>query len=205
MVNFGLGKCLGVFALSIILGATGSVAMAQGSSTDEVLAALRNGGYIIFMRHANAPGELPTSATAAPGNDGLERQLDEKGRNDARNFGDAIRRLGVPVSSIEVSPTFRTRQTAALAGFTAVTIQDFLLEESMVGVTPARLQALKAELARRPASGNRLFISHSGNIMASFPELDPTIEQGEALIVDPSNPGQPLLARVPITRWQTLQ
>ena len=86
-----------------------------------------------------------------------------------------------------------------------MTIQDFLLEESMVGVTPARLQALKDELARRPASGNRLFISHSGNIMASFPELDPTIEQGEALIVDPSNPGQPLLARVPITRWQTLQ
>ena len=161
MFNFGLGKCLGVFALSIILGATGSVAMAQGLSTDEVLAALRNGGYIIFMRHANAPGELPTSATAAPGNDGLERQLDEKGRNDARNFGDAIRRLGIPVSSIEVSPTFRTRQTAALAGFTAVTIQDFLLEESMVGVTPARLQALKPEWVyaghgRRPLSGEAL-------------------------------------------------
>lgn len=188
-----------------------SAASGQGSLTAALITELRNGGYIIFMRHANAPGELPTAATAAPGNSNLERQLDETGRRDAIAFGDAIRRLGIPISSVERSPTFRTRQTVDLAGFTEFTVQDFLLEERMVGVTPERLSRLKEELQKKPATGNRLFVSHSGNIMASFPELDPYINQGEAIIVRAtergsesereSELGYEMLARVLITEW----
>lgn len=176
----------------------------QEYSAEELASLLLDGGYIIFMRHANAPGELPTPDTAAPGNDRLERQLDEKGRADARNFGDAVRRLGIPVSSVERSPTFRTRQTAEYAGFEEVIVQDFLLEERMVGVTPERLETLLAELEQKPVSGNRLFISHSGNIMASFPNLDPYIAQGEALIIDPAREQNKLLGRIQITQWQDL-
>lgn len=199
-----VGRFLGFCLLVAYLVVTGSKALAQELSIDEALTALRGGGYIILMRHANAPGELPTAETAAPGNDSLERQLDEKGRTDARNFGAAIRRLGIPIASVERSPTFRTRQTAELAGFTEIIVQDFLLEDGMVGVTPARLQALLQELAQKPQSGNRLLVSHSGNIMAVFPELDPYIAQGEALIIDPSRSGNELIARIPITEWQTL-
>jgi phosphohistidine phosphatase SixA len=204
MVKHSIGRFLGFWALSAYLAVTGSQTMAQALSIDEAISALRDGGYIILMRHANAPGELPTTGTAAPGNDSLERQLDEKGRNDARNFGAAIRRLGIPIASVERSPTFRTLQTAELAGFTEIIVQDFLLEDGMVGVTPARLQAMLEELNKQPTSGNRLLISHSGNIMAIFPELDPYIEQGEALIIDPSKPDKALIARIPITEWQTL-
>lgn len=204
MIISSVGRFLGFWLLSAYLVVTGSQALAQELTADEAVTALREGGYIILMRHANAPGELPTAATAAPGNERLERQLDEKGRNDARNFGAAIRRLGIPISTVERSPTFRTRQTAEQAGFTGVMVQDFLLEDGMVGVTPARLQALLEELASKPHSGNRLLISHSGNIMASFPELEPSIEQGEALIIDPGKSGNTLIARIPITAWQSL-
>ncbi|NKB34924.1 MAG: hypothetical protein GKR91_17650 [Pseudomonadales bacterium] len=188
---------LSAFCISLLCG----IAFSQQLGNEELIPALRNGGYIIFMRHANAPGELPTAETAAPGNSNLERQLDEKGRFDARNFGEAIRRLQIPILTVERSPTFRTRQTAEHAGFGDVLIQDFLLEERMVGVTPARLERLKEELTKKPASGNRLFISHSGNIKASFPELDPRIEQGEALIIDPTQSNNVLIARVKITEW----
>lgn len=204
MLKHCVGRFPGFWLLSAYLAVSGSHAPAQELSIDEAVSALRDGGYIILMRHANAPGELPTAGTAAPGNDNLERQLDEKGRNDARNFGATIKRLGIPISSVERSPTFRTRQTAELAGFAEIIVQDFLLEDGMVGVTPARLQALLEELNKKPTSGNRLLISHSGNIMASFPELDPYIEQGEALIIDPSKSDRALIARIPITEWQTL-
>lgn len=194
-----------IFAFTAIaLSAFSYGSSGQEYSTEELAALLLDGGYIIFMRHANAPGELPTPDTAAPGNDRLERQLDEKGRADARNFGEAIRRLGIPVSSVERSPTFRTRQTAEYAGFEDVIVRDFLLEEGMVGVTPERLETLLAELEQKPVSGNRLFISHSGNIMASFPNLDPYIAQGEALIIDPAREQNKLLGRIQISQWQDL-
>lgn len=192
-----MSRILWALFLSVVWTSAGG----KDLSREQIIAELRGGGYIIFMRHANAPGELPTAATAAPGNTSLERQLDEKGQLDARQFGDAVRRLGIPFSSVERSPTFRTRQTAEYAGFTNVIIQDFLLEENMVGVTPARLEVLLEELAKKPPTGNRLFISHSGNIMASFPDLDPYIEQGEALIADPARRDNVLVARIQITEW----
>lgn len=179
-----------------------SVTCCQELAKDESLSLLQEGGYIIFMRHADAPSERPTSETAAQGNTNLERQLDEKGRQDARKFGEAIRRLRIPISSVERSPTFRTMQTAEYAGFREVIIQDFLLEEDMIGVTPNRLNRLLEELAKKPQSGNRLLFSHSGNIMASFPELNPRIEQGEALIIDPTRIGNILVSRIKITEWE---
>lgn len=132
--------------LSTLLLSLVSAASGQGSLTEALISELQQGGYIIFMRHANAPGELPTAATAAPGNTNLERQLDETGRRDAIAFGEAIRKLGIPISSVERSSTFRTGQTVDLAGYSEFTIQDFLLEERMVGVTPERLARLKEEL-----------------------------------------------------------
>ncbi len=194
----------GLLVCFLILFANSGNIAGQTLAAEELVPLLRAGGYIIFMRHANAPGELPTQSTAAAGNENLERQLDQKGRQDARNFGHAIRRLQIPLSSVERSSTFRTRQTAELAGFSEVIVQDFLLEESMVGVTPARLQVLLEELSKKPSSGNRLFISHSGNIMATYPDLEPYIEQGEALIIDPAQAAEPLIGRIQISDWQAL-
>jgi len=195
-----------ILLLVLTLITTSSV-FAQGGLNQELIGDLQAGGFIIFMRHANAPGELPTAATAAAGNTNLERQLDETGRRDAIAFGEAIRRLGIPISSVARSPTFRTTQTVDLAGFSEFTVQEFLLEERMVGVTPERLARLKEELGKTPERGNRLFVSHSGNIMASFPDLDPYINQGEAIIVRASGSereseiGYEMIARVLITEW----
>lgn len=173
----------------------------QELSIEQVIASLQEGGYIIFMRHAIAPEELPTKATADEGNDRLERQLNAQGKRDAANFGESIRRLNIPLSSIESSPTFRTRETARLAGFTNVILREFLLQETSE-MPEAIVSRLRSELNIRPESGNRLFVSHSGNIMAIFPDLFPYIEQGEALIVDPSGADIALLARILITEWE---
>ena len=188
-----------LYVLTLSVGS--SSVFSQNLSIEQVIAALQEGGYIIFMRHAKAPGQLPTEATADEGNDYLERQLDEQGKRDAANFGAAIRRLNVPLSSIESSPTFRTRETARLAGFTNVILRDFLLQETSE-IPEEIVSRLKSELKIRPESGNRLFVSHSGNVMAIFPDLFPYIEQGEALIVDPSGFDIALLARILITEWE---
>lgn len=177
------------------------MAASQSLGDGEIIPALKNGGYIIFMRHAQAPAELPTTATASPGNTMLERQLDAQGRSEAIAFGEAIRRLGIPLASIESSPSYRTRQTARLAGFTEVTIRDYLLQEERE-IPESVLIPMKAALAIKPESGNQLLISHSGNISAIFPDLDPYISQGEAIIIDPALSISIPLARILITDWQ---
>lgn len=187
--------------LVIYAGFFTSPVISQDLSGDQIIAALQQGRYIIFMRHANAPGELPTAATADAGNVKLERQLDDKGKRDAVSFGEAIRRLNIPISSIESSPSFRTRETARLAGFTNVVLREFLLQEASE-MPDAIVNSLRSELKRQQESGNRLMVSHSGNIMAIFPDLYPYIEQGEALIVDPTGANYVLVARIPITEWQ---
>src|SRR6185503_1662507 len=88
-----------------------STASAQSLSGNELVAALKQGGYVIVMRHANSPQVRPDPAAAAQGNTGVERQLSENGHKTAHAMGDALKTLRVPIGTVLSSPTFRTRET----------------------------------------------------------------------------------------------
>ena len=53
----------------------------------ELVKSLRQGGYVLVMRHASSPATPPAKMDADPENTGLERQLDEKGRKSAKAMG----------------------------------------------------------------------------------------------------------------------
>ena len=72
---------------------------------------LREGGYVLLMRHAHAPAEPPAGGMTAPDNLNHERQLDETGRGTARAMGDAIRKLHIRVGAVLSSPAYRALQT----------------------------------------------------------------------------------------------
>src|SRR5688500_5030439 len=61
----------------------------QSLSGDAVGKALRKGGYIIMMRHATSPREVPDRQTANKDNLKPERQLDPAGRASAAAMGKA--------------------------------------------------------------------------------------------------------------------
>lgn len=86
---------------------------------------LRNGGHIIFLRHAERvhgiPGmELVDLAVHVPG---VERPssdmpgycLTEAGKESAKVFGQMINQLGIPIGKVYSSPICRALQTAELA------------------------------------------------------------------------------------------
>src|SRR6516165_8345216 len=62
------------------LGALAGAASSQTLQGDALVKALRQGGYVIVMRHARSPLEVPDKQTANPDNVKPERQLDAKGR-----------------------------------------------------------------------------------------------------------------------------
>jgi hypothetical protein len=80
---------------------------AQTLSGEALVKALRQGGYVLVMRHTSSPRDAPTRASANPDNVKLERQLDETGRATATAIPErryrARARTG-DTSTIHVSP-----------------------------------------------------------------------------------------------------
>src|ERR1039457_3284734 len=96
-------------SLSLLLLAGG--VNAQTLSGDALVKALRQGGYVIVMRHASSPREVPDKQTANPDNLKPERQLDEIGRTTAAAMGKALRDLKIPIGEVYSSPTYRALET----------------------------------------------------------------------------------------------
>lgn len=180
--------------------------VAQPLAGPQLVEALQNGGHVIVMRHANSPRELPDAASADPGNVNLERQLDAQGRSDAIAFGEALQRLAIPVTEVGTSPAFRALQTASLAGFADVTVQEQLSNEGMAAAGADHAAWLQQQADAPPAAGNRLLITHGPNVTAAFPAFAEGMEEGEALVLAPSAAGGPVLvARIRISEWVSLQ
>jgi phosphohistidine phosphatase SixA len=183
----------------------GSQVAAQGLQGDALVAALRAGGHVIVMRHANSPRQLPDAATVNPDNTTGERQLDETGRRDAAALGEALQKLAIPVAGVASSPTYRARETARLAGFADAEIQQELSNEGMQESGAVQVAWLQTQVAVPPVNGNRLLITHGPNINAAFPEHAGGMEEGEALVFDPQGTeGPELIARVKIGAWRQL-
>src|SRR5580658_3968998 len=107
----GLMKTLTV-AAAILLACS---AYAQGLQGDALVGALRQGGYVIVMRHTSSPRDVPDKKTANPDNTTPARQLDEEGRTTATAMGKALRDLKIPIGEVFTSPTYRALETVKYA------------------------------------------------------------------------------------------
>src|SRR5437773_7400370 len=85
------------------------------AASDEAWAALAKGGHVALVRHGNAP---PGYGGDPPGfkidDCATQRNMDERGRAQARAVGEAFRQHGVIVDKILSSPWCRCLETARL-------------------------------------------------------------------------------------------
>jgi phosphohistidine phosphatase SixA len=167
---------------------------------------LRQGGYVLLMRHASSPTTPPDAAAADPGNPQHERQLDEKGKTAAKAMGTAFNSLHIPLGKIFSSPAFRARQTVQLAGFGSPELVQELGDQghSMERITGASsAEWLKKAVAEKPMSGrNTILVTHMPNIAAAFPDQAEGLADGETLVFKPDGRGHAaLVAKVGIEEW----
>ena len=197
-------KLIALAALSLTAGSTAVSAQPVGLAD-----ALRRGGYVIVMRHASSPMNLPAPADLDPANAGHERQLDAEGKKDAIVFGNALRAANIPIGAVLTSPTFRARETAALAGLRGAKSAP-LLDEPAGGMAAASAASTSTSWLRRaaalvPSAGtNTILITHMPNIMAAFRAHSDKLAAGEALVLKPDGHGDMLIARVKIDQWPAL-
>src|SRR4051794_33131821 len=84
--------------------------------TRQLVQSLRTGGYNIVVRHG---ATFSNQADVDPFNFDVakQRNLNDKGKELAKAFGDSILRLGLPIGEVYTSKFNRAYQTAVLAGF----------------------------------------------------------------------------------------
>lgn len=135
------------------------------ASEDAAWTALRQGGVVLF-RHANAPGGGDPVGMRI-GDCATQRNLDERGRAQARRIGDIFRSRGIAVGRVLTSQWCRARETAELAfpGQSAdePAFNSFFDDRSK---GPAQTKAARALLAAWRGPGALVVTTHQVNITA---------------------------------------
>jgi len=129
-----------------------------------------------------------------------QRNLTDKGRDEARAVGEHVKRLGIPVGAVLASPYCRTMETARLAFGKATPMQE-------VRGGPARpedskrYEGLKKLLSTSVPKGQNLVISSHGNPFQAVAG-PPYLAEGEIAIVQPRGNGHfNVVARIRLQDW----
>jgi len=132
----------------------------------QLIKELKQGGYVIFMRHAHSEEEIAENAVDLE-NCKTQRNLSDKGKKQAKVIGNAIKKLEIPVGDIHSSPYCRCMDTANLAFGQAQARPELTFaanlegEEERAEYSDTLLQMLSIE----PETGtNTVIVSHSVNL-----------------------------------------
>jgi len=178
---------LRLLAILILLAISG-----QAQATEAGWALLRNGGHVVLIRSAMAPGvgephnfEIDKCAT--------QRNLSERGRQQARKIGALIAARAAPVERVLTSRFCRARDTARIAFGEG---EDFApLDPPSADETERNVQieAILREIRDYSGSGNLILVTHLETIKAL---TGAPAREGEAVIVSPDGEKLHILGRI---------
>jgi broad specificity phosphatase PhoE len=194
-----------VLAVGLVVGS----AWGQPSpSVGDILEMLRAGGYVIVFRHGATHPDQADTDPLNHDNVAKQRQLNDKGRADAKEVGAVFRAAGVPIGKSYSSRFYRAVETARLIGGKEPQATLDVTEGGQV-VSPnennRRTQALRALVAMPPDPGtNTLIVTHKPNVLDAFGKDWFEVKEGEASIFKPEGSGKyAVVTRVQMAQWAT--
>jgi len=188
-------RCAGFLLLALFACA----ALAQADPA--LLTKLRHGGYVLYLRHASTDfgqnDERMKNFDDCPN----QRNLTDKGRDEARALGAEVKRLAIPIGPVYASPFCRTRETAQLA-FGRYERTNEVRGGPANTNDPTRYEPLRKLLTSKPPSGKNAVISSHGNpFYALFGP--PYLAEGEIAVVEPAT--QQIVGRIRLDEWPALK
>jgi phosphohistidine phosphatase SixA len=206
-----------LLVIGLLLVTCPAPALSQSSDFGILVKDLKSGGYVIVFRHG-ATDESQRDVYPFKFDDmSAQRQLSEKGRETARQIGEAFTALGIPVGVVYSSRLNRAVETARLIGRKDVTLADTLTDSgagnpsSMANPTGKNAQAGKSLRAITDAppdqSSNNLVVTHKTNITDAFGKDFSDIGEGEAIVLHlkPGSSSSTFVRRVLAKDWITAQ
>ena len=146
-------------------------------------------GYVLLMRHALAPG-VGDPADFRVGDCSTQRNLNDQGRQDAREIGQWLKRREVKILRVESSRWCRAKETAELLGLGRVRLNknlDSLFQDEDALNDPQTANIRKRIISHRNTSGVLVFVGHFVNISAA---VGVGVESGEGVLVRANAQGQ---------------
>ena len=163
-----------------------------------LLAKLRHGGYVLFLRHTSTDFGQNDSRMTSYEDCANQRNLTDKGRGEARALGAQFKRLQIPIGTVYASPFCRTQETARLAFGQAERTAEARGGPANTD-DPTRYEPLRKLLSTRPAAGkNNVISSHGNPFHALFGP--PYLAEGEMAVVDPL--AFVVIGRIRLNDWQ---
>jgi len=163
---------------------------------------LREGGYVIYVRHAATDQSQQDQETIDPEACETQRNLSMRGREDAAMIGTVWATLDIPVSRIISTEYCRTRETAELA-----------FGEPSVIPKAELVTSLDEVLAELPSEGTNVIVVGHVDLLEDatgiqIPE-DIRLNEGDALVYRPEggamgDGGYDLVTRIGLRNWSDL-
>lgn len=179
-------------------------------ATPALLATLRQGGYVLYMRHGTTDNSRSDLVPLGDVRDcSRQRVLDEGGRKLSAQVGQFIRQAGIPVGEVLHSPMCRARESARLAfpdhpgGLRQVDVSLYTANLTQAEKQPV-LETTRYWLSEPVARGsNRVIVAHAPNLADLIGYF--VRPEGTVVVIRPLGKGQfAYVASVPPTLWPTL-
>lgn len=160
---------------------------------DALVARLREGGLVLFLRHADTRGE-PCDRSFRVGDREGQRNISAAGRAQAAAIGRRMEELGIPAEApVLAGPVFRARDTAEAAfGAGRVRVTDELLADDAAGARLAEVVEGHRRLLSAPvvAGVNRVLVGHRTPLImaAGGAAGGRALPEGAFAVVSPGSP-----------------
>jgi hypothetical protein len=194
-------RCAGLFCL---FAAFSLLVQAEELGGPQLVAELRKGGYVLYIRHTSTDFSRNDAKMTSYEDCASQRNLTDKGRDEARAVGAQIKRLGIPIGKVYASPLCRTVETAVLAFGKAEKTQE-VRGGPVQSDDPKRYDPLRKLLSTPPPKGSNNVVSSHGNpFFALFGA--PYLTEGEIAVVRPGgNARFEAVARIQLGDWESLR
>jgi phosphohistidine phosphatase SixA len=180
-----------------------AIATQEGLAGIALLAALRRGGYVLYLRHASTDFGQNDEAMTSFDNCASQRNLTDRGRAEARAIGAAITALQIPTDPVLASPFCRTLETARLVFGNAQATLEVRGGPARTD-DPDRYAPLRRLLSTPVPLGRNLAIVSHGNPFAAVAG-PPYLAEGEMAVIAPQGDGHfRIVARVRKDEWGAL-
>jgi phosphohistidine phosphatase SixA len=154
----------------------------KADSNQNLINELKNGGKLIFIRHAYAPGGGdPNNFDINDCN--TQRNLSNSGREQAKNIGNFFKNNNIKIKNIYSSEWCRCKETALIA-FNKFETKDFLnsfFSSEFAQNKDAQMNNLKEFIKNNKSKQNLVFVTHYVVISESLNYLS---SSGEIVVSD---------------------
>jgi len=154
----------------------------KANSADNVQNILKEGGKLIFIRHAYAPGGGdPDNFNIS--NCASQRNLNEKGIEQAKKIGNFFLKKNIIIDKILSSEWCRCKQTAkyAFKNYKTKSFLNSFFSQKFADNKENQIKELKKYIKKWNGKGNLIFVTHYVVILET---LNISVSSGEIVVTD---------------------